>query len=259
MTRSIDGVALVTGGAGGLGAAAVRRLVTARWRVVVFDRSAPRAGELVDELGGEAVAVAGDVGDDLDVARAIDRATELGSLRAVVNVAGGGVGGGMIVRSDGTPHDPASFADTMTMNVAGTFNVARLAAAAMSGRPPDDDGGRGVIVNTASIAGYEGQRGQVAYAAAKAAILGMTLPMSRDLAPLGIRVCAVAPGPMGTPAMRKVIDRLDVNPAAGTLFPARMGSPDEFADAVVAIVDNGYLNGENVRLDGGLRLAATDD
>ena len=136
----------------------------------------------------------------------------------------------------------------------GTFNAARLVAAAMVRTAPDDDGQRGVIVNTASIAGYEGQRGQVAYAAAKAAILGMTLPMARDLAPIGIRVCAVAPGPMGTPAMLRLRGRLLEDPAAGVVHPARMGYPSEFADLVGDVVANAYLNGENIRLDGALRL-----
>jgi NAD(P)-dependent dehydrogenase (short-subunit alcohol dehydrogenase family) len=144
----------------------------------------------------------------------------------------------------------------MEMNALGTFNAARLTAASMRSNQPDEDGQRGVVVNTASIAGFEGQRGQVAYAAAKAAILGMTLPMARDLAPLGIRVCAIAPGPMGTPVMRRVMDRLDADPALGIVFPKRMGEPDEFALLVESIVRNPYLNGESIRLDGALRLSA---
>jgi NAD(P)-dependent dehydrogenase (short-subunit alcohol dehydrogenase family) len=158
------------------------------------------------------------------------------------------------VTSDGSPHDKASFIETMQMNAVGTFNTARLVAAAMGANEPDGDGQRGVIVNTASIAGYEGQRGQVAYAAAKAAILGMTLPMARDLAPMGIRVCAIAPGPMGTPVMRRLMGRLDVDPAEGIVFPRRMGEPEEFALLVESIVTNPYLNGEAIRLDGALRL-----
>ena len=247
--------AIVTGGAGGLGAATVRRLAEIGMRVVVFDRAVERARALALELDREALAVAGDVNDDADVAAAIDAAGSLGVLSVLINVAGGGVGGGPTVGRDGVPHDKASFVETMELNALGTFNAARLAAAAMRGNEPDADGQRGVIVNTASIAGYEGQRGQVAYAAAKAAILGMTLPMARDLAPLGIRVCSIAPGPMGTPIMRRVMEQLDEDPTEGIVFPKRMGEPDEFALLVEAILRNPYLNGETIRLDGALRLS----
>jgi NAD(P)-dependent dehydrogenase (short-subunit alcohol dehydrogenase family) len=143
----------------------------------------------------------------------------------------------------------------MAANAFGTFNVVRLAAAAMGDNPPDDQGQRGVLVNTASVAGLEGQSGQVAYAAAKAAILGMTLPLARDLGSLGIRVCAIAPGPMATPAMTGLLDRLEVDPTEGIAFPRRLGRPEEFALLVESIARNPYLNGENIRLDGALRLA----
>ncbi|HET6950196.1 MAG TPA: SDR family NAD(P)-dependent oxidoreductase [Acidimicrobiales bacterium] len=246
--------AIVTGGAGGLGAATARRLVAAGMRVVVLDRAAERARAVVADLGPQAVTVAGDVNDDGDVAAAIDAAQPLGALSVLVGTAGGGTGGGPTVSADGAPHDRDSFTATMEMNALGTFNVARLVAAAMRANAPDADGQRGVVVHTASVAGFEGQRGQVAYAAAKAAILGMTLPMARDLAPLGIRVCAVAPGPMGTPIMRRVMDRLDADPTEGIVFPPRMGEPDEFALLVESIVRNPYLNGESIRLDGALRL-----
>jgi NAD(P)-dependent dehydrogenase (short-subunit alcohol dehydrogenase family) len=221
----------------------------------VFDRDAARSDALVDELGRHASAVSGDVNDDEAVAAAIDEARSAGRISVLVNVAGGGVGGGPTVRDDGSPHDKASFAKTMTMNAFGTFNVTRLVAAAMARNEPDDDGQRGVVVHTASIAGMEGQRGQVAYAAAKAAILGMTLPMARDLAPLGIRVCAIAPGTVATPVMVRLVDRLDEDPTQGIVFPARMGRPEEFALLVESIVTNPYLNGEAIRLDGALRLA----
>jgi NAD(P)-dependent dehydrogenase (short-subunit alcohol dehydrogenase family) len=140
------------------------------------------------------------------------------------------------------------------MNAVGSFNVARLVAAAMAGNAPDADGTRGVVIHTSSIAAFEGQRGQVAYAAAKAAIAGMTLPMARDLTPLGIRVCSIAPGPMATPQMLRVLPRLDEDPAADVVFPPRMGDPDEYAATVEMIVANPYLNGVTVRLDGALRL-----
>jgi NAD(P)-dependent dehydrogenase (short-subunit alcohol dehydrogenase family) len=146
------------------------------------------------------------------------------------------------------------FVRTMTGNAFGTFNVTRLAAAAMAANPPDADGQRGVVVNTASVAGLEGQAGQVAYASAKAAILGMTLPLARDLASVGIRVCAIAPGPMATPVMLRAPQPLQDRLAAGIPFPPRLGQPEEFARLVESIVRNPYLNGVHIRLDGALRL-----
>ncbi len=246
--------ALVTGGAGGLGGATVRHLVGLGLGVAVFDRDADRAGALAKEVGDRAVAVAGDVNDDDDVASAIEAARSVGTLSLVVNVAGGGVGGGRTVGRDGTPHDKAAFVGTMEMNAFGTFNVTRLAAAAMAGNEPDEHGQRGVVVNTASIAGIEGQTGQLAYAAAKAAILGMTLPLARDLAAVGIRVCAIAPGTMGTPIMLSVPEKLQEQLVSSIVFPKRMGRPEEFALLVESIARNPYLNGENIRLDGALRF-----
>jgi 3-hydroxyacyl-CoA dehydrogenase/3-hydroxy-2-methylbutyryl-CoA dehydrogenase len=193
--------AIVTGGAGGLGAATVRRLVALGAGVAVFDRDEQRGAALAEELGGGVVAVGGDVTDDEAVGAAVKAAQSVGTLSVVVNVAGGATGAGRTVGRDRTPLDMGIFRSTLDMNAVGTFNVTRLAAVAMADNDPDEHGQRGVVVNTASIAGLEGQTGQVAYAAAKAAIIGMTLPMARDLAPLGIRVCAIAPGTMGTPLM----------------------------------------------------------
>jgi NAD(P)-dependent dehydrogenase (short-subunit alcohol dehydrogenase family) len=248
--------AIVTGGAGGLGGATVRHLAKIGMRIAVFDLDGDRADELAAELGDVAVGVGGDTNDDDAVAAAIEAARALGSLSVLVNVAGGGVGGGRIVGRGPKPHDKDSFVKTMEMNAFGTFNVTRLVAAAMDGNEPDEDGQRGVVVNTASIAGMEGKSGQVAYAAAKAAILGMTLPMARDLAPMGIRVCAIAPGTMGTPLMLGALEHLKADPTEGIVFPKRMGTPQEFALLVEAIVRNSYLNGENIRLDGALRFTA---
>ncbi len=247
--------AIVTGGAGGLGSAVVRRLVEIGSNVVVFDRDAGRADGLANELGGSVVAVSGDVNDDDDVRGAIEAASSLGVFWLLVNVAGGGVGGGRTVARDGSPHDKDSFVKTMEMNAFGTFNMCRLAVAAMTGNDPDESGQRGVVVNTASIAGMEGQTGQLAYAAAKAAILGMTLPMARDLAPVGVRVCAIAPGTMGTPVMLGVREEVKENLLRDIVFPKRMGRPEEFALLVESIARNPYLNGENIRLDGALRFA----
>ncbi len=250
--------AIVTGGAGGLGAATVRRLVDLGLKVAVFDLDADRAGLLAKELGAPAVAlgVGGDVNDDDAVGAAIEAARSLGPLSILVNVAGGGVGGGRTVRRGGVPHDKESFVKTMEMNAVGTFNASRLVAAAMGENEPDEDGQRGVVVNTASIAGMEGKSGQVAYGAAKAANLGMTLPMARDLAVIGVRVCAIAPGTMGTPLMLGALEHLKEDPAQGIVFPKRMGYPEEFALMVESIVRNPYLNGENIRLDGALRFTA---
>lgn len=248
--------AIVTGGAGGFGEASVRRLVNLGMRVVVFDRDADKAGELAKELGDDALAFSGDVLDDEDVLASIDSATSLGPLSVVVNIAGGATGGGRAVGRDGTPHDKDVFVSTLELNAVSTFNVSRLAAAAMSQNEPDEDGSRGVIINTGSLAGLEGKTGQLAYGAAKAAVLGMTLPLARDLSVLGIRVCAIAPGVMGTPPMLQAMEFLKHDPADGVLHPKRMGYPDEYALVVEMIVRNGYLNGENIRLDGGLRFSA---
>jgi NAD(P)-dependent dehydrogenase (short-subunit alcohol dehydrogenase family) len=248
--------AIVTGGAGGLGSASVRRLAEMGLRVAIFDLDTGRAKALADEVGNGAVGVGGDVTDDDDVAAAVAAARSLGTLSVLVNVAGGGVGGGRTVARDGTPHDKESFIKTIEMNATGTFNMTRLVAAAMGPNEPDADGQRGVVVNTASIAGMEGKSGQVSYGAAKAAILGMTLPMARDLAPMGIRVCAIAPGTMGTPLMLGALQHMKRDPSEGIVFPKRMGYPEEFALLVESIVRNPYLNGENIRLDGALRFSA---
>ena len=244
--------AIVTGGAGGLGAATVRRLTRLGMQVVVFDRALDAGNELVKDIG-RGSAVGGDVNNDADVNAAIAAATAMAPLAVVINVAGGGSGGRTLAR-DNSPLDMALFRGTMELNTLGTFNVTRLAAAVIATNEPDEHGQRGVVVNTASIAGYEGQTGQVAYAAAKAAILGMSLPLARDLAPVGIRVCAIAPGTMGTPLMQSAPDSLKDKLVENIVFPHRMGEPDEFAYLVESIVMNPYLNGENIRLDGALRF-----
>lgn len=246
--------AVVTGGAGGLGAATVRRLTEAGMGVVIFDRAADAGAQLAASLGDRVRSAAGDINDDDDVLGAIALAGTLGVFSLVVNVAGGGLGGGRTVGRDGTPHDKQAFIGTMEMNAFGTFNVTRLGAAAMAQNEPDEHGQRGVFVNTASIAGYEGQAGQLSYAAAKAAILGMTLPIARDLAPMGIRVCGIAPGTMGTPLMLSAPEALKDRLVESIMFPKRMGRPEEFALLVESIARNPYLNGENIRLDGALRF-----
>lgn len=248
--------AIVTGGAGGLGGATARHLVSLGLGVAVFDRDGERAKALALELGDRAVAVAGDVSDDNHVAAAIATAQSVGTLSVVVNVAGGGNKPERTVARDGSPHSMKAFVDTLTSNTLGTFNVTRLAAAAMAANEPDEDGQRGVVINTGSVAAYEGQTGQVPYAAAKAAILGMSLPLARDLAPLGIRVCAIAPGTIGTELLLNASKAITEPLTSTILFPKRMGHPHEFALLVEAIVKNPYLNGENIRLDAGQRFAA---
>lgn len=246
--------AIVTGGAGGLGSATVRHLVGLGMKVVVFDWNAEGAKALADELGEGVTAVGGDASQDEPVAEAIAAAQALGTLSLLVNVGGGGVGGGRTVGRDGSPHDKEAFVKTMEMNAVATFNTTRLVAAAMAANEPDADEQRGVVVNTGSIAGLEGQTGQLAYAAAKAAILGMTLPLARDLGVLGIRVCGIAPGTMGTPIMLSVPDAMKEKLEENIIFPHRMGRPEEFALLVESIARNPYLNGENIRLDGALRF-----
>jgi NAD(P)-dependent dehydrogenase (short-subunit alcohol dehydrogenase family) len=246
--------ALDTGGAGGLGAATVRHLVGLGLHVAIFDRNAEGADTLAADVGKDTVAVGGDVNNDDDVSTAITAARAMGPIALLVNIAGGGVRSQRTVSKDGTPHDKEAFAYTMAINAAGTFNVSRLVAAAMAANEPDDDGQRGVIVNTSSLAGLEGQAGQLAYAAAKAAIAGMTLPMARDLAPLGIRVCTIAPGTMATPVFQNAPEALKERLVGDVVFPKRMGRPEEFALAVEMILRNSYLNGEVIRLDAALRF-----
>jgi NAD(P)-dependent dehydrogenase (short-subunit alcohol dehydrogenase family) len=246
--------ALVTGGAGGLGGATARHLVGLGMFVAIFDQNASGGAALAEDLGSKAVAIPGDVTDDDDVNVAVKAARSLGPLSLLVNVAGGGVRSQRIISRDGSPHDKAAFLHTMSINVIGTFNMSRLAVPAMAENEPDADGQRGIVVNTSSLAGLEGQAGQLAYAAAKAAIAGMTLPMARDLAPVGIRVCTIAPGTMATPIFESAPEDLKQRLVADVQFPKRMGHPEEYALLVEMIARNPYLNGEVIRLDGALRF-----
>lgn len=245
--------AIVTGGAGGLGAATVRHLVSLGVPTVIFDLSADGTAALADELGSSTAAVAGSVLEESDVSRAIDAATRLGVLSILVNVAGGGVAARTLAR-DGTPHDLDSFRRVVELNLVGSFNVTRLAAAAMSANEPDESDERGVVVNTASIAAFDGQIGQVAYAAAKGGLVGLTLPMARDLAAVGIRVMTIAPGTMGTPLMMSIPDNMRDGLVANVPHPHRLGTPEEFAFLVEHIARNAYLNGTTIRLDGAVRF-----
>jgi NAD(P)-dependent dehydrogenase (short-subunit alcohol dehydrogenase family) len=249
---NIEGVsALVTGGASGLGEATVRRLAAGGARVVIVDRDAARGEKLAGELG--TAYVCADVANPDEVRAAVERATALGPLRIAVSCAGVAWAARTLAK-DGAPHDLEVFRTVIGVNLVGTFNVLRLAAAAMARTTPLDDGERGLIVNTASLAAFDGQIGQIAYAASKAGVAGMTLPAARDLSALGIRVMTIAPGTFDTPMMGMLPEAARQALAAGIPFPRRLGAPAEYAHLVEHLARNPYLNGETIRLDGALRM-----
>jgi NAD(P)-dependent dehydrogenase (short-subunit alcohol dehydrogenase family) len=248
-------VALVSGGASGLGEATARHLHGRGAGVVVFDRDEDRGKQIVAELGDRARLTAGDVLSEADTQAAVEAASELGPLRIAVLCAGGATGGGRLLDRSGSPHDLETFTSTVNLNLVGTFNSMRLAAAAMAANEPEDeDGERGAIVTTASIAGYEGQIGQIAYGSAKAGIMGMTLIAARDLAVTGIRVNSIAPGTIATRAWDGVPDSIREPLESQVPFPRRFGRPSEFAELVEHLITNRYLNGHVVRLDGAIRF-----
>lgn len=249
-----DKSALVSGGASGLGEATARRLAHDGFRVVVFDRNAEAAAALAAQLGGGAQAFAGDVTDPVAVQAAVDDAASspLG-LRVVVNCAGIGISEKTVGKTG--PHDLESFRRVIDVNLIGTFNVMRLGAAAMNANEPLEDGERGVVVNTASVAAYEPQIGQVAYGASKGGIVSMTLAAARDLANRGIRVVTIAPGTFDTPLLGTLPEDVRRSIAATIPFPSRLGDPREYGELVAFIVANRLLNGETIRLDGALRMA----
>ena len=245
--------AIVVGGAGGLGEATVRRLHAAGAKVVVADLADEKGKALEQELGVRYVRT--DATSEESVRAALAEAVAAGPLRISVDTHGGPASGGRLVGKDGEPLDLAGFRQTIEIYLTGVFNVLRLAAAAIAKTEPvDDGGGRGVIVNTASIAAYEGQIGQLPYAAAKGGVVSMTLVAARDLAPLGIRVTTIAPGTFLTPAYGKAGDQLEAYWGPQIPHPKRMGRAPEYAALVQHIVENDYLNGEVIRLDGGLRF-----
>ena len=252
---AFDGAsAIVSGGAGGLGEATVRRLHAEGLGVVIADMADDKGKALADELGTRAVFAHTDVTDEDSVKTAIDAAQTLGTLRYAA-VAHGGFGVAQrIVQRDGSPANFAGFTKMIDLYLNGTYNITRLVAAAVSAADPGDDGARGALVLTASIAGYEGQIGQTAYAAAKAGVIGLTIAAARDLSSAGIRVNTIAPGTMKTPIMESVGDEAIAKFAANVPFPKRLGSPAEFADAVAFLLGNAYVNGEVLRLDGAQRF-----
>lgn len=251
----LDGVgAIVAGGASGLGEAAVRRLAAEGAHVVIADRDAERGEALAAELGDRAAFVATDVRSEQDVAAAVQRAARAPrGLRVSVTCAGVAIAEKTAGRNG--PHALDAFERVVAVNLIGTFNVLRLAAAAMRANDPDDSGLRGVCVNTASIAAYEGQIGQAAYAASKGGVVSLTLPAARDLAADGVRVVTIAPGLFETPMLAGLAEPARQALAATIPCPPRLGHPEEFAHLVVHIATNAMLNGEVIRLDGALRMA----
>lgn len=246
--------AVVSGGASGLGEATVRRLTASGAHCTIVDRDAERGAALARELGSSAHFVAADVAREQDVAEAVAAAGAAGPLRVAVSCAGIGWAARVLSR-DGTPHGLDPFRSVLEVNLVGTFNLMRLAAQAISRSDPLEDGERGVIVNTASVAAFEGQVGQIAYSASKGGIVGMTLPAARDLSPVGIRVVTIAPGIMDTPLLGLLGEEQRRSLAQAVPFPHRLGLPADFARLVLDICANGYLNGETIRLDGALRMS----
>ena len=246
-------VFLVTGGASGLGEATARMAIDRGGKVVLADVN-PAGQAFAEELGEGALFVPTDVTKELDGKRAVDAALEhFGALHILVNCAGVAPSERIVGRSD--VHSLESFTRTITINLIGTFNMLRLSAAAMMKNNPLEDGERGVIINTASVAAFEGQIGQIAYAASKAGVAGMTLPAARELARSGIRVMAIAPGIFMTPMMAGFPAAVQESLAQAVPFPTRLGQPEEFASLVATIAEVIMLNGETIRLDGALRMA----
>ncbi len=248
--------AIVTGGASGLGEATVRRLTERGARVVVVDMQDDKGEALAKEVGG--IFAHADVTDAAQVTAAVEAARELGPLRSVVNCAGIGFAARTIGRdgSYDSAHDLGAFTKVISVNLIGTFNVLRLAASAMSLTEPLADNERGSIVNTASLAAFDGQIGQAAYSASKGGVVGMTLPVARDLSVVGIRVNTIAPGLIDTPiyGFGGNADEFKAKLARDVVFPDRLGYPTEFASLAVELLTNSYMNGETIRIDGAARL-----
>jgi NAD(P)-dependent dehydrogenase (short-subunit alcohol dehydrogenase family) len=246
--------ALVAGGASGLGAATARELASRGARVAIVDLDGDKAGALADELGGDAISFKADVADESQVEAAVAGAVEaFGALRFAVSCAGIGWAERTVTRNGPAQLQP--FETVIRVNLIGTFNVLRHSAAAMAADEPDDDGERGAVVMTASIAAFDGQIGQVAYSASKGGVVGLTLPAARDLARLGIRVCTIAPGIFDTPLLAALPEENRQALGASVPFPSRLGRPEEYARLACHIAENRMLNGETIRLDGALRMA----
>lgn len=246
--------AIITGGGSGMGAASARALAAKGCKVAIWDMNKEAAQAVADEIGG--LAISCDVTDPASVEAALKAGADAhGTARIVVNCAGILIGRRVVGREG--PADLDHFQKVINVNLVGTFNVMRLTAAAMTeAEPLDADGSRGVIINTASIAAFEGQIGQAAYSASKGGIVSMTLPIARELGKFGIRVMAIAPGAVATPMIGQVPDDIRTSIESGIPFPSRFARPEEFAKLVTHIIDNDMLNGDVIRLDGASRLAA---
>ena len=244
---------VITGGASGLGAATAEHLVTQGAAVVLLDINQPAVEAAAERLGNKALGLACDICDAKQVQQALDTAVkQFSALHGLINCAGI-VGAQRILGRKG-PHDLDDFARVLNINVIGSFNVLRLAAQVLANNAPNAQGERGVIINTASIAAYDGQLGQAAYAASKGAIVSLTLPAARELAGQGIRVMTIAPGIFETPMMAGMTEEVRTSLSAGVPFPPRLGKPEEYAALAQHIIENSMLNGEVIRLDGALQM-----
>ena len=246
--------AIITGGASGLGEACARRLAGAGAQVVVLDLNEERGHALAAQLGNQGAFVKADICSSEDIAKSLDYTIDkFDRLDIVINCAG--VSSGMKTASRKGPHDLDYFKKVININLVGVFDVMRQAAFRMLSNDLNDEDGRGVMINTASIAAFDGQIGQVAYSASKAALAGITLPVARDLANEGIRICTIAPGLFNTPMMAALPEQVRVDLARNVPFPSKLGDPDEFAMLAQQIVENPMLNGETIRLDGAIRMS----
>lgn len=249
-----DAVAVISGGGSGLGAATAREFAAHGAKIAILDLPSSPGAKVADELGAKAIFVPADVVSGPEVETAVARAAEhFGTVHLAVNCAG--VGRAQRTLSKEGPHSLDLFNKVISINLVGTFNVIRLAAAQMAKNQPNKEGERGVIVNTASVAAYEGQIGQAAYSASKGGVVGLTLPVARDLASIGVRVCTIAPGIFETPMLGELPEPVRKALEASIPFPSRLGRPAEYASLARHIAENSMLNGVTIRLDGALRMA----
>lgn len=250
-----DNVFIVTGGSSGLGAACGRMIVAAGGRVIIADLKEAEGQTLAAELGSHAQFVRTDVTNEAEVQDAVAMAVAAGRLRGAINCAGIAIAA-KVLGKENKPHDLGQFRKVLEVNVGGSFNVIRLAAAAMTENEASPSGERGVIINTASVAAFDGQIGQAAYSASKGAIVGLTLPVARELARFGIRVMTIAPGIFDTPMLAGLPEAARLSLGQQVPFPPRLGRPDEYAALAQHIIENEMLNGEVIRLDGAIRMAS---
>jgi 3-hydroxyacyl-CoA dehydrogenase / 3-hydroxy-2-methylbutyryl-CoA dehydrogenase len=246
--------ALVTGGASGLGEAVVRSIISKGGKAAILDLADDKGKQLESELGSSVLYCRADVASEKDVSEAIELAVKkFGLINVAVNAAGISSASRTVGKKG--PMELKQFEKVLTINLTGTFNVIRLAAAKMTENKPNEDAERGVIVNTASVAAFDGQVGQAAYAASKAGVVGMTLPIARDLSQYGIRNVTIAPGIFDTPMMASFTEEVRASLGQSVPFPQRLGRPDEFAGLVIQVIENAMINGETIRIDGALRMA----